>query len=170
MSFGMRRNFQRFLAFLTILSVTFTQTCPVWALREERNQTDEWMGTGESYRWCVVFGCSWRQTMNAMTNPNKARAAAGRSPASSFISFSPPFSFQSSGVIQVPTDAKTSITATVAKNNFQLPRPVTHWPISAIEIRNSADRPNIDATYFRFALLSFTTQAYHLNCLEAIRK
>lgn len=153
MRFGTKRNSRRFFALLAILSVTFTQACPAWVYG------------------CLVFG--WRsclQTMNAMTNPNKARAAAGRSPASSFISFSPVFSFQSSGVIQVPTDAKTSITATVAKNNFQLPRPVTHWPISAIEIRNSADRPNIDATYFRFALLSFTTQAYHAVSWRAMEK
>ena len=145
-------NASRFFAGLIILSVTFTQVMA-------------------AVQGCLVFG--WRsclQTMNAMTNPNKARAAAGRSPASSFIGF-PPFSAsQSSGVIQVPADAKTSMTTTVARNSFQLPRPVTHWPISASEIRNSADRPKIEATYLRFASLSFTTQAYHTFPWRATQK
>ncbi len=114
---------------------------------------------------CFAFGWpSCRQTINAITNANKARAAAGRSPAISFIRFSPHFlMFQSFGVIHVPTDARTNITTMVDSSNFQLPCPVTHWPIRAIEIINSADRPTMAATYFLFALLNLTSQEYHTS-------
>ena len=132
-----RRNFQQFFAGLTILSVTF------------------------NLYGCLVFGGrSCLQTMNAITSPNKASAAAGSKPRSSFIAV-PPQSVWSSGVNHVPTPAKNRITTITQETSLALSFPVTNWPISAIEIRNSAARPKIEATYFRFASLSLTAQAYH---------
>jgi hypothetical protein len=145
MKFTQRRNSQQFFTGLSILSVTFTYGC---------------------------FAFGWRsclQTINAITSPNKASAAAGSKPKSSFIAV-PPQSVWSSGVNHVPTPAKNRITMITQETSVALSFPVTNWPISAIEIRNSAARPKIVATYLRFASLSFTTQAYHAFCGRATGK
>lgn len=145
-----RSGSQQFFAGLTILSVTFTYGC---------------------------FAFGWRsclQTMNAITSPKTAKPAAGISPAKSLMGL-PPFFFsgqlsQSSGVNQVPMLAKTNMTINVHRTNEALNRPVTNWPISAMEIKNSVLRPRIAATYFFFALLNLTTQAYHAVSWRAIGK
>ena len=137
MKLTQHRNFQKFFAGLTILSVTFTD------------------------QGCLAFGWrSCRQTMNAATSPNKAKAATGINAARSFIATTP-FSFHSSGVNHVPTKANTRMAIPVPISSLKLTRPVNNRPIKTIEITNSTLLPNMDAKYLRFGLLNLTIQAYH---------
>lgn len=147
-------HLQRFFSFVAILSFTFTQAVPAWASASGKGSE------GGRAQGCLVFGWSCRQTMNAATNPIKARAATGSKPRSSFIGI-PPQSGWLSGVNQVPTTVKNTMKMIAQKTNLALSFPVTNWPIRMMEITNSALRPKMDARYRLFGSLSFTTSEYH---------
>ena len=129
MRFRRRRATQRFFAFLTILSVTFTQAAT--AVIARNREAEPWRDRSNlTFYGCLAFGCSCRQTMKAATNPTRISATAGSSGASSRM-IPPAFSGYSSGVNQVPMTASKTMAMDVQKSNLKFIFPVTHGLINA---------------------------------------